>query len=144
MTALEIIRNWLTTYPQFEILSQFQVDYTDQIPNNGGLFPSGLVEVSRKEDILGNVTVVNQLNFGIYYVFEKAPSDEIGAVINQEWIADFQNWVQEQSIRHLIPAIGDNPLKETAQAQNGVLYDATEEGLATYMVQLTIQYEKHF
>lgn len=43
MTALEKIREWLASYPGFDILSAFQVDYTDQIPANGGIFPSGLV-----------------------------------------------------------------------------------------------------
>ena len=43
-----------------------KVLYTDQIPFNGGVFPSGLMEVSRTSDILGNVTVTNQYNFGLY------------------------------------------------------------------------------
>ena len=68
MTALEKIKAWLVTYPEFDILNDFQVDYTDQIPNNGGIFPSGLVEVERRSDIMGNVTVTNQYNFGLYYV----------------------------------------------------------------------------
>ena len=63
------LRNWIKTFPGFDILSAFRVDYTDQIPSNGGVFPAGLVEISRKADIIGNVTVTNQLNFGLYYVF---------------------------------------------------------------------------
>ena len=73
MTALESIKQWISSYPGHDILSSFQVDYTDQIPANGGIFPSGLVEVERIEDILGNFTVVNQYNFGLYYVFQKIP-----------------------------------------------------------------------
>jgi len=67
MTILECVRKWLGTFPDFDILSEFQVDYTDTAPANAGLFPAGLVEVSRAEDVLGNVTVVNQYNFGIYH-----------------------------------------------------------------------------
>lgn len=143
-TILETIKTWLATYTGFDILSQFQVDYTDQIPNNAGIFPSGMTEIGRSEDILGNVTVLNQINFGIYCVFNKATGDDTGATYNQEWIADFQNWVQEQSAKRLIPQIGDNPRKEIATASNGVLYDATEEGLGTYMIQLSFQYEKKY
>ena len=66
MTDLEKIRGWIATYPDFNILERFQVDYTDQLPANGGLFPTGMVEVNRTEDILGNVTVENQYNFGLY------------------------------------------------------------------------------
>lgn len=144
MTALEKVKEWIATFPEYSILSQFQVDYTDQIPSNGGVFPSGLTEVSRRKDILGNVSVTNQLNFGIYVVFEKALGDDVGATINQEWIASFQNWVQEQSVKGLAPVFGDVPRSEVITAQNGVLYDTTDEGWATYMVQLSIQYIKNY
>ena len=99
MTDLEKIREWIRGFPGFDILSEFQVDYTDRVPANGGIFPSGLQEVGRKEYIYGDVLVTNQLNFGIYYVFEKAPGDDIGAAVNADWLMDFQKWVQEQSIR---------------------------------------------
>lgn len=144
MTPLEKIKSWLATYPGFDILSQFQVDYTDQIPANGGIFPSGLAEIGRRTDIFGNVTVENQYNFGLYYVFEKAPDDDTGATINADWIMDFQEWAQEQSVLGEAPIFGDEPRKERILAQNGVLYDATDEGLATYMVQLSVRFTKKF
>ena len=142
VTALEKIRDWIAEYPNFNVLSTFQVDYTDQIPANGGIFPSGLVEVRRTEDILGNVEVENQYNFGLYYVFEKAPGDDIGATVNADWIMDFQEWVQEQSIQGQVPVFGDKTT--VAMAQNGVLYAADEEGTATYMVQLSVLFKKRF
>lgn len=144
MNALEQVRNWLATYPGYDILGQFQVDYTDQVPGFGGVFPSGLVEVERRKDVFGNVTVTNQFNFGIYVVFEKAPGDDIGATINADWIMDFQLWAQEQSVLGLTPAFGDVPHLERINAQNGVLYDAGDKGVATYMVQLSIQFIKKF
>ena len=142
MTALEKIRAWLATYTGFDILSAFQVDFTDQVPNNGGVYPSGLVEVERRNDIVGNITVTNQYNFGLYYVFEKAPGDDIGASINADWIMDFQEWVQAQSVTGRAPVFGDIPRDEKIAAQNGVLYEANEEGIATYMVQLSVQFKK--
>ena len=142
MTALERIKEWIKTYPNHCIINDFQVDYTDSIPNNGGIFPSGLVEVSRKRDILGNVTVINQLNFGLYYVFEKAADDDVGATYNADWVMDFQIWVQEQSASGLAPIFGDDPRTESIKAQNGVLYGAEEEGTAMYMVQLSVNYTK--
>ena len=93
MTALEKITAFVQSYPGADILQDFRVDYIDQIPANGGLFPSGLVEVSRKTDIFGNVTVTNQYNFGLYYVFEKVPGDAAGAAVNAGWVMDFQEWV---------------------------------------------------
>ena len=142
MNALETVKKWLETYPGYDILSTFQVDYTNQIPANGGIFPAGLVEVSRTEDIVGNVTVENQYNFGLYYVLTKAPGDDTGAAINADWIMDFQEWVQEQSVTKAVPQFGAKTI--AAKAQNGALYDATEEGTATYMVQLSINFKKTY
>ena len=144
MNALDQVKEWLAQYPGHDILGQYSVDYTDKVPSCGGLFPSGLVEVERKQDIFGNVTVTNQYNFGLYYVFDKAPGDDIGATINADWIMDFQLWAQEQSVLCLAPVFGDAPEQERIIAQNGVLYEATEEGTATYMVQLSIQFIKKF
>ena len=148
MTALEKIRMFVQSYPGADILGNFKIDFTDQIPGldmgEGSIFPSGLVEISRRADILGNVTVTNQYNFGLYYVFLKAPGDDIGATINADWLMDFQEWVQERSAKGLTPAFGDIPREERVTAQNGVLYDANAEGTAIYMVQLSVQFTKEF
>lgn len=144
MTALEQIRGFIQSYPGADILRDFQVDFTDQIPSNGGIFPSGLVEIGRKTDLLGNTTVNNQYNFGLYYVFEKAPGDDAGAKVNADWLMDFQEWVQRQSATGAAPVFGDVPMQERITAQNGVLYDAGDEGLATYMVQLSVRFVKYF
>lgn len=144
MTALEKIKAFLGRYPGAGIFRDFHVDYTDQIPFNGGVFPSGLVEVSRTQDILGNITIINQYNFGLYYVFEKSPGDDIGAMENADWLMDFQEWVQEQSAIGNAPMFGDVPKSEKITAQNGVLYGADEEGTAMYMVQLTVQFVKKY
>lgn len=144
MSALEKIRSFVASYPGADILSEFRIDYTDQIPSNGGIFPSGLVEVSRRSDILGNTTVTNQYNFGLYCVMEKAPGDDTQATINADWVMDFQEWVQAQSVMGLAPVFGDVPQQEKIIAQNGVLYAAEDEGVATYMVQLSVQFVKQF
>ena len=145
MTDLEKIREWIRGFPGFDILSEFQVDYTDRVPANGGIFPSGLQEVGRKEYIYGDVLVTNQLNFGIYYVFEKAPGDDIGAAVNADWLMDFQKWIQEQSILRKAPTFGNyDQGHEKIKAENGVLYADDEEGTATYMVQLSVQYKNFY
>ena len=144
MTPIETIKNWIATYPGHNILSEFSVDYTDQIPANGGIFPAGLTEVSRTHDVTGDTLVQNQYNFGLYYVFEKAPGDDEGAEINADWIMDFQEWVQEQSIAGRAPAFGDDPKAEQIKAQNGALHEADGEGTATYMVQLSVLFKKRF
>lgn len=138
------MKNWLATFPRYDALTDFQIDYADKVPSNGGIFPNGLVEVSRASDIMGNVTVTNQYNFGLYYVFEKAPGEEASAKINADWVSALQEWVQEQSVIRKSPVFGDVPCKEKITAQNGMLYAADEEGTATYMVQISVQFIKEY
>mgnify|MGYP003457070862 FL=1 len=144
MSDLERIREWISDYPGTTRMRDMKVDYFSPNPDNGSIDPSGLIEVSRNEDILGNVTVENQYNFALYFVFLKDPGDDQGATDNATWIMDFQRWVQEQSIRKLVPTFGDDPERETVKAQNGALYAADEEGTAIYTVQISINYIKHY
>ena len=142
MSDLERIRKWVSLYPGAAKMQDMKVDYFSQNPDNGSIDPSGLVEVSRTEDILGNITVENQYNFALYFVFLKDPGDDQGATGNANWLMDFQRWVQEQSIRKQIPHFGDDPERESARAQNGSLYAADEEGTAIYSVQLSFNFIK--
>ena len=145
MTALEKIRKWIATYPGYDILADFQVDYTDQMTaNSGGIFPSGLVEVGRNADITGTTTVTNQYNFALHYTFLKATGDDVGATINADWIMDFQEWAQAQSITGQAPTFGDRPRSERIIAQNGTLYEFDADGTALYAVQLSVQFVKIF
>lgn len=144
MTALDKIQNWVKTFPKFDVLSAFSVDYTAAEPANGGLMPSGLVEVSRKTDIFGNAAVTNQYNFTLYFVFFKAPGDDSGAEENAQWLMDFQDWVQAQSATGAAPIFGDVPRSEIIRAQNGVLAEADNEGTAIYSVSLSVQFIKNY
>lgn len=102
------------------------------------------MEVSRKRDIVGNTTITNQYNFGLYYVFEKAPNDDEGAAKNADWIVDLQEWVQEQSVTGAAPVFGDDPREEQITAQNGTLLQTDEEGTGVYVVQLSVRFIKKF
>lgn len=144
MTALETIRDWIKTFPQFDALTTFNVDYTSAEPANGGLMPSGLAEVSKKTDIFGNTTVSNQYNFTLYFVFFKAPGDDSGAEENAQWLMDFQDWVQTQSATGAAPRFGDDARQENIKAQNGMLLEADNEGTAVYSVNLSVQFIKKY
>lgn len=139
-TDLQRLRDWLATYPGYDILGNWQVDYTDQVAGGGGVYPHGLVEISRSEDILGNVTVRDQYNFGLYVALPKAPGDDVGAEINADWLMDFQRWVQRQSVAGLAPRFGDDPRSETIKANSGALYDTDAEGMAIYMAVLSAEF----
>lgn len=144
MTDLEKIRNWLATYAATDRLQSFRVDYLTKDPESGSIRPSGLVEISRTEDLLGNVTTENQYNFGLYYILAKTAEDDTGAEANAQWVLGLQQWVQQQSIQHLAPTFGDEPQRERMTAQNGVLYAENEDGTATYLVQLSANFTKFY
>lgn len=141
-TALEKVRAWLKNYPGYSQLKDLTVDATDPRPSNGSVAPGGTVEIARKKDILGNVTITNQLNFTLYFVFSKDPDDDVQAEKNAQWLMDFQDWVQAQSITGQAPVFGDAPKRESVKAQNGTLFGADAEGCAVYAVQLSAQYIK--
>ena len=144
MSALEKIRNWLLTYPEISRIQKLGVDYYSAQPNNGSIDPSGLVEISRKTDIIGNTTVENQYNFALYFVLAKSPEDDTGATENADWLLGFQEWIQEQSIRRQVPTFGDAHETETISAQNGKVEAADEEGTGVYSVQLSITFTKTY
>ena len=144
VTALEKMRAFIATFPDWDVLSQLTIDYTDKVPDCAGLFPNGLVEVSRTYDILGNVSVTNQYNFALYTVMEKAPNEDDGATDNAEWTMAFQQWVQAMSATHRAPTFGDDPKRETMTAQNGAIYSADDEGTAIYVIQLSVTFVKNY
>lgn len=144
MTDLEKIREWLSGYPGKLPVRQLQVDYFSVHPDDGSIDPSGLIEVSRTADIMGNVTAENQLNFALYFTLLKSPGDDPGATENADMLLDLQKWIQEQSIKKLVPVFGDDPDSETVKAQNGALHLTDEEGVGIYTLQLSINYIKFY
>lgn len=143
-SALEKMRAFIFSYPYPEPLDNLLIDYTDNVPNSGGLFPDGLVEISRRKDLLGNTTVTNQYNFALYTVLEKSPDEDYGATLNAEWQMAFQEWVQEQSVNGNAPVFGDEPRTESITAQNGTIYSAEGEGYAIYAIQLSVTFTRNF
>jgi len=59
VSDLEKIKNWLSTYSDYQRLQGLTVDYLSPDPETGNIVPSGLLEVNRTEDVWGNVTVEN-------------------------------------------------------------------------------------
>lgn len=144
-TDLERLRAWLASYPGYNILDNMLVDYINEIPGAASLLPAGLVEISRTEDILGNVTVRNQYNFGLYLALEKSPGDDIASAYNAGWVLDFQRWVQAQSVTRAAPTFGNiDQRRETIKAQNGALLDTGKEGVAVYVVQLSAEFSTFY
>ena len=137
MTDLENIRAWLDTYPGMAQLQSLRIDYYNPRGDNS-ITPAGLAEVSRREDLCGNITVENRYSFGLYYTL----AQETDALTNAQWILDFQKWVQQQDLEHLAPTFGDSPLSERISAGNGALYATDSSGTVTYLLLLTVDFKK--
>lgn len=142
--ALQKMREFVESYPGADILSQLSIDFTDKVPNTGGLFPSGLVEVRRRSFIDGTREVDNQYNFALYTKFTKVPEDDFTGTANAAWLMEFQEWVQEQSVLGAAPAFGDDPRRERIFAGNGELYSASDEGTALYVIRISVNFTKRY
>ena len=138
MTALEEMVQWLKTFPLWE--DDLHIDDLGAAPSNTGLYPGGLEEVSRREDVLGNVTVVCRLHFLLYR--RTARQQDNGE--NSRWLLQLQDWVQQQSAAGLAPVFGDDPKKERIRAEKGKLQEASQTGTGKYAVSITAEFEKHY
>ena len=138
MTDLELIRQWVRSYPEWEEGEELHIDYTEAVPCNGGLFPIGLEEVSRREDLLGNVTVQCRYRFNLYRVTAGQGPE------NAQWLMRFQQWVQQQSAAGLAPRFGDVPQKEWIRAEKGKLQESSQAGTGMYAVTLTAEFVKKY
>ena len=69
MSELEQVIAWLRTYEGHDILKDWHVDYTDQVPSCGAVFPQGLQEIERRTYITGAVCVhkSEQLRSVLYF-----------------------------------------------------------------------------
>ena len=139
MTALEKVIAWLRTFPLWKE-ETLHVDYLAAVPGNAGLYPGGLEELSRRTDVLGNVTVRNRLHFVLY--LRTAGQQDNGE--NSLWLMEFQNWVQAQSAAGLAPVFGDAPKDETIRAERGKLHNADQTGTGKYAVTLTAEFVKYY
>lgn len=130
---LEKLRQWLESFPGWD--SQIQIDYLDISPGNAGLYPRGITELSRREDVLGNV----QVRCSCAFVLRMAA---LGAEAQARWLLDFQSWVMEQNALGLTPKFGDLPKNERLRAFEGKLDSHTPLGSALYTVQLSAEFTK--
>lgn len=144
MTVLERVRAWLLTFPGMERVQQLRIDYGAPQPDNGSIAPAGLTELSRREDILGQVRVENRCSFKLYFVLAFAAEDAACVDENANWLLSLQEWVQAQSVARLAPVFGDVPQKEVMHAHDGVLEEVREEGTAVYAVELTADFIREY
>lgn len=136
MTVLEKLKNWLQSFPLWE--DTLQIDAVSALPGSSGLFPRGITEISRKTDILGNVTTENKMQFVLYRVAPHQPED------NSSFLLALQNWIQQQSACGLAPQFGDDATRERVLAEQGKLHAVPQASTGKYGVNLTVEYIKNY
>ena len=132
---LEQMKRWLETFPKWEGTLQF--DYADGVPGGSGLYPRGLQELSRREDVLGNVTV--RCSCTVLMRRSACPGED-----NARWLLEFQHWVMEQDRLGLAPKFGDEPKSERLRAYEGKLDSHTQVGSSLYTVLLRAEFTKFY
>ena len=130
---LDRVSAWLQTFPKWE--GTLQLDYADGVPGNSGLYPKGITEISRREDVLGNSKIRYSCTFQLRR--SSAAGEE-----NARWLLEFQNWVADQDRLGLAPKFGDEPPTERLRAYEGKLDKHAQAGSALYTVQLSAEYTK--
>ena len=131
MEELEKLRNWLITFPLWGG-ADLVIDTTGADPGACGLFPTGVEEVSAKEDVLGNRTVSYRQQFLLRRV---ALRNEDAAA----WLLALQRFVNESNNA---PGFGDG--QSRIRAEKGRLISASQSGTGTYEVRLTSEFERFF
>ena len=132
---LDTVQTWLQTYPGWE--GTLQLDYAEAVPGNSGLYPKGFTELSRREDVQGNLTVRCSCTFTLRRM--AAAGGE-----NAKWLLELQRWVADQSRLGLAPRFGDDPGRERIRAFEGRLDRYTQAGTACYTVQLSVEFTKYY
>lgn len=130
---LEKMKQWLVSFPGWE--EKLSIDYADGVPGNSGLYPKGIREISRREDVLGNVAVRCRCSFLLRRC--ACPGED-----SARWLLELQNWVMEQDRLGLTPKFGDDPKTERLRAQEGKLNNSFQTGSGLYTVQLTAEFTK--
>ena len=125
---------WLKKCPMWG--ERLTVDYTDGLPGSVGLFPLGVEEISRREDVAGGVSTHCRCVFHLDRVTEGQQDN----TENARWLLAFQDWVRQQSLAGLAPVFGHEPAREHIRAEKGRLHKASQTGTAIYRVVLTAEF----
>lgn len=131
MDILEKVKSWLLTCPVLQ-MEQIHVDHLPAEPVSVGLYQKGLQEVSRKEDLVGNIRVHCRYRFLLRCMVHE----------DSAWLPEFQQWVQQQSARRLTPVFGDVMAEERLQALDGKLLERSQPGTRVCEIALVADFIK--
>ena len=129
MEYLEKMRAFLLGFPLWQ--GPLETDCAGPKLGSSGLFPLGITQLNRREDLTGRVTARYQAEFALRR-WDARQASSAG------WLLELQSWVMGQKS----PGLGDAPETETIRAEKGKLVSASQSGMATYEVKLTMEFTK--
>lgn len=139
MDILEMLRNWLVTFPKWDVGGLMYIDFTDGVPGSTALYPQGMEELRRVTDVTGGVTAHCRWTFVLYRMTEQQDNAADAA-----WLLELQQWIQQQSATGQAPIFGDEPGRERLYARKGRLQKANTAGTVSYSVELSAEFIKHY
>ena len=128
MAYLEKMRRWLQQFPLWQ--GELATDCTGPKTGLSGLFPLGVTQLSRQEDLLGRV----KTRYRAEFLLRRCDIRQEGSL----WLLELQSWAMGQKS----PGFGDEPETETLRAEKGRLVSASQSGTATFEVKLTVEFTK--
>ena len=139
-SLLPALRDFLAGAPALAEIP-LRVEDAGPGPGTGGLWPRGVTVLTRKEDVLGGVTLRCRAEFLLRLCLPLPPRDDAQALRNAGRLLSLQSWVAAQSAAHALPAFGNGlPQGETLRAVDGRLERADAGGTARYTLRLLAEY----
>lgn len=142
-SKIQKLRDFIASYPKIDRFGEAHIDWTDAEAGNYGIMPTGESVIRRVSDVTGFMTVYKQYNISLYAM--EFTIDDIVRLETSGWLEEFTEWIEEQSALGLAPTLGDNPTDEYMTAQNGMLFELSDNGrTGRYQIQIQSFYEKHY
>lgn len=133
MAELDKIRTFLMQFPLWGDMP-LEIDRSGAVPGHPGLFPQGVTEYGRKEDILGGVTVSCRSR---YLLLLRLPCREEE---NARWLRELADWVRQSSAMGLAPVLGVGNTR--LRCTDGKLKSREQAGTVLYQAELTAEFDK--
>lgn len=139
-TYFEQLLQWLARCPALTGIA-LRVDDLPPAAGTGALFPKGVEQTDRWQNLLGQVTARQKMQLVLRLNLPFVPGDTELTAQTARRLLELQAWVAEQSAAGLAPQLGNaDPMQETLTAGAARLEQANDEGSAVYTVTLTAHY----
>ena len=150
-TYFEQLLQWLARCPALTGID-LRVDDLPPAAGTGALFPKGVEQTDRWQNLLGQVTTRQKMQLVLRLNLPFVPGDANLSAQTARRLLELQAWVAEQSAAGLAPRLGQtdprpgiflgnaDPVQETLTAGAARLEQANDEGSAVYTVTLTAHY----